>query len=52
MRYMAVAQPDQRQMYLAWLDDLNKDAGVHWLRRADVAVNRRAANSNSDFDDE
>jgi hypothetical protein len=54
MRYMSVAQPDQRQMYLAWLDDLNKDAGVHWLRQADVATSRRAAAepSPSDFDDE
>ena len=41
--YMSVAQPDQRQMYLAWLDDLNKDAEVHWLRPADVSAGRRVA---------
>ncbi|MBI3837482.1 MAG: hypothetical protein HY288_06070 [Planctomycetia bacterium] len=54
MRYMSVAAPDQRQMYLAWLDHMNKDAGVHWLRQADVAASRRAAANPSpaDFDDE
>jgi hypothetical protein len=52
MRYMSVAQPDQQQMYVAWLDDLNKDAGVHWLRTADVAGTRRAAAQTNDFDEE
>lgn len=35
LRYLVVGQPEMRRMYLAWLDDLNRDAGVHWLREAD-----------------
>jgi hypothetical protein len=53
MRYRSVAQRDQGQMYLAWLNDLNKDAAVHWLRQADVAARHVAAEpSPSDFDEE
>ena len=43
MRYMAVAGPDQRRIYLNWLDDLEKEAGVHWLRPADTGGRRGRA---------
>ncbi len=42
-RYLAVAAPEQRRTYLAWLADLNRDAGVHWLRQPDATVGRRVA---------
>ena len=41
--YMAVAAPDQRRMYLAWLADLEKDAKVHWVRPADTGRRGAAA---------
>ena len=41
MRYMSIAGENQRKIYLAWLDDLKKDARVHWIRQAD-ATRRRA----------
>jgi hypothetical protein len=34
-RYMAAAGDDQRVIYQAWLTDLNKEAGVRWIRQAD-----------------
>jgi hypothetical protein len=34
-RYLAAAVDDQRAIYLAWLSDLNKEAGVHWVQKAD-----------------
>ena len=43
MRYLPVAGPDQRKIYLAWLHDLNTDAAVRWLRAADTAARRRVA---------
>ena len=38
MRYLGVAREDQRQLYLAWLDKVEKAADVHWLRPADQSV--------------
>jgi hypothetical protein len=35
--YMAVAMTDQRQMFSTWLENLEKEADVHWLRQADTA---------------
>jgi hypothetical protein len=34
-RYLAAGIDDQRAVFRAWLADLNRDAGVHWLRQAD-----------------
>jgi len=34
-QYMAVAQPDQYRMFQSWLAGLEKDAKIHWVRRAD-----------------
>ena len=48
MRYMSIAGNDQRKVYLAWLDDLKKDARVHWIRQADAA--RRRAQSDMPID--
>lgn len=41
MRYLSVALPDQRKIFVAWLQDVNKEAGVHWLRTADTAARRQ-----------
>jgi hypothetical protein len=35
-RYMAVSLEEQRAIYRAWLEELNKDAGVTWIRQADA----------------
>jgi len=35
MRYMAVADPDRRKIFQAWVADLSRDAKVHWERPAD-----------------
>jgi hypothetical protein len=40
-RYMNVATEQRRDVYLAWLDDLNRAAGVHWVRPADSLTARR-----------
>jgi hypothetical protein len=42
-RYMAAARDDQIAIFRDWIADLNKEAGVHWLRPADV----RTANENT-----
>jgi hypothetical protein len=41
MRYMNVATDQRRDVYLAWLDDLNRAADVHWVRPADSLTARR-----------
>jgi hypothetical protein len=45
-RYMAAATEDQRVVYQAWLADLNKEAGVHWIRQADA---RRTLDEEAEF---
>ncbi len=50
-RYLAVADPERRSTYLAWLADLNRDAGVHWLRKPDATVGRRFAADDAPPDD-
>lgn len=40
-RYMNVATDQRRDVYLAWLDDLNRAAKVHWVRPADSRTARR-----------
>ncbi|HTM54058.1 MAG TPA: hypothetical protein VL175_08520 [Pirellulales bacterium] len=40
-RYMNVATEQRRDVYLAWLDDLNRAADVHWVRPADSRTARR-----------
>jgi hypothetical protein len=35
-RYMVAAGDDQRAIYRAWLEDLNEQAGIHWVRQADA----------------
>ncbi len=48
--YMAVAMPDQRRIYDAWLKDVEKDAGVHWLREADTARRSRPVDEEPEGD--
>jgi hypothetical protein len=40
MRYMAAADQQRRDVYRAWLEDLNRDADVRWLRPPDVVSSR------------
>jgi len=40
-RYMNVATEQRRDVYLTWLDDLNRAADVHWVRPADSRTARR-----------
>jgi hypothetical protein len=42
MRYLSAADAERRTVYVAWLDDVKKDAGLHWLRQPDVTKSRRA----------
>jgi hypothetical protein len=49
-RYLMVALSDQRQIYDAWLKNLEKDAGVHWMRKADIARRGRVAEPEQDMD--
>lgn len=51
MRYMSVATADQRKLYMTWLDDMNKEASVEWLRPADTAIARRIASNEPPPDD-
>jgi hypothetical protein len=46
--YLAVARPDQRRIFDNWLSDVEKDAGVKWVRPADSMRLRDA----SDFQGE
>ncbi|HEX3726035.1 MAG TPA: hypothetical protein VHV08_07315 [Pirellulales bacterium] len=50
-RYLAVGRPDQRRIYTTWLDDVEKDAGIKWLRQSDLAA-RRATPVDQGRDDE
>jgi hypothetical protein len=48
--YLTVARPDQDQMYMAWLDNLEKEADVRWMRPPDVAPRREE--TYTDYQDE
>lgn len=36
MRYLSAARPDQRAIFLNWINELNAEADVHWVRQADL----------------
>jgi hypothetical protein len=42
-RYMTVADVDRREIYRAWLADLEREAKIHWLRPADSVLRRGEA---------
>ena len=44
-RYLAVAQPERSEMFAAWIDGLEKDADVRWVRSPDVARNQSSGSS-------
>jgi hypothetical protein len=48
--YLTVARPDQRRIYEGWLADVEKDAGVKWIRPADSSRLREAADFQGDVD--
>ncbi|MEX2113510.1 MAG: hypothetical protein WD845_10005 [Pirellulales bacterium] len=37
--YMTVAQTDRYEMYTTWVDNLEKEARIHWVRTPDLARN-------------
>jgi hypothetical protein len=45
--YLAVARPELNAMYQAWIENLEQQADVRWLRSADVA-RRRGADRDED----
>ncbi len=51
MRYLGVAHEDQRQLYMAWLDNLEKTASVRWLRPADVKASRASSDEGAESED-
>lgn len=50
-RYMMAANQDRRNIYRAWLAELNEEAGVHWLRQAD-STSARGPRPDTPLDDE
>jgi hypothetical protein len=51
MRYMAAADQQRRDIYRAWLEDLNRDADVRWIRPPDVVSARVSSGGPIDDDD-